>query len=172
MGENNRMKPRHTFSNVLKTTPKNLFFWWAAGLGFILDRITKAWVVTAFNLTNPPESVPLWPGVFHFTYVTNTGAAFSLFANDGAWLRWLSLGVSLALMVAAIWGPRFSRWEQWGYGLLLAGALGNGLDRFWTGEVVDFLDFRLINFPIFNVADICINLGMVCLIVGAWKNRR
>lgn len=151
---------------------KNPYFWLAAIVGFLLDRLSKWWVILSFNLTSPPESVPLWPGVFHFTYVTNTGAAFSLFANGGEWLRWLSLGVSLGLMVAAIWGPRFSRWEQWGYGFLLAGAVGNGVDRFLTGEVVDFFDFRLINFPIFNIADICINVGMVCLIIGAWRGKR
>ena len=53
--------------------------------------------------------------------------------------------------------------EQLGYGFILAGALGNGIDRFFFGYVVDFLDFRLINFPIFNLADISINFGIILL---------
>jgi signal peptidase II len=146
---------------------KNRFFWVAAIVGLVLDQLTKLWVVQTFELTVPPETIPLWPGVFHFTYVTNTGAAFSLFSDNGEWLRWLSLMVSLALMVVGLMVPLANRWEQVGYGLILSGALGNGIDRFLNGEVVDFFDFRLIRFPIFNVADVCINIGIACLIIAA-----
>lgn len=148
---------------------KNQFFWVAAIIGLALDQLTKLWVVNTFELTVPPETIPLWPGVFHFTYVTNTGAAFSLFSENGEWLRWLSLIVSLALMVLGLLVRFPNRWEEVGYGLILSGALGNGIDRFFNGEVVDFFDFRLIRFPIFNVADICINIGIACLIIAAFR---
>jgi signal peptidase II len=148
---------------------RNQLFWVAAIVGLVLDQLTKLWVVNTFELTVPPETIPLWPGVFHFTYVTNTGAAFSLFSNNGEWLRWLSLIVSLALMVLGLVVPLVNRWEQVGYGFILSGAMGNGIDRFLNGEVVDFLDFRLINFPIFNVADVCINIGIACLIIAAFR---
>ncbi len=143
---------------------KHVFFWCAALGGLLLDRLTKDWVMATFALK---ESWPLWPGVFHLTYVENPGAAFSLFSRDGGWLRWLSLGVSFALGAWALFGPRMNRWEQWGYGFVFAGALGNGIDRFAAGRVVDFLDFRLINFPVFNVADVFISVGAGCLILGA-----
>ncbi|MCF3577402.1 signal peptidase II [Planktothrix agardhii] len=131
-----------------------------------MDHLTKLWVVQNFE---PGETLPLWHSVFHLTYVTNTGAAFSLFSNGGIlWLRWLSLLVSLGLMAMAWFGPRQHRWEQIGYGLILGGALGNGIDRFISGHVVDFLDFRLINFPIFNLADISINIGIWFLIIATF----
>ncbi len=148
---------------------KNRLFWSAALISLVLDRLTKLWVVQAFALTNPPQTWPLLPGVFHFTYVTNTGAAFSLFANGSGWLRWLSLAVSAGLMAMAWFGPKMNRWEQAGFGFILGGALGNGIDRFVSGEVVDFLDFRLINFPVFNLADVFINVGIVCLLIVAFK---
>jgi signal peptidase II len=148
---------------------KNRYFWVAAIIGLVLDQLTKLWVVNTFELTVPPETIPLWPGVFHFTYVTNTGAAFSLFSENGEWLRWLSLIVSLALMGVGLVVRLPNRWEQVGYGFILSGALGNGIDRFLNGEVVDFFDFRLIRFPIFNVADVCINIGIACLIIAAFK---
>lgn len=152
---------------------KNSGFWWAAVISILGDRLTKLWIVQTYALSYPPETTPLWPNVFHITYVTNTGAAFSLFANGGGgWLRWLSLGVSLLLIAFAVFGPRLDRWEQLGYGLLLGGALGNGIDRLLTGEVVDFLDFRLIRFPIFNVADIAINVGIACLLYAAWRQHQ
>lgn len=157
---------------------RNPLFWFAAAIGLILDQLTKYWVVQNFELA---ETLPLWQGVFHFTYVTNTGAAFSLFSEDGSWLRWLSLAVSLGLIALAWFGPKLIRLEQLGYGFILGGALGNGIDRFFnsclvdnqtvTGCVVDFLDFRLINFPVFNVADVCINLGIVCLLIASFKHQ-
>ncbi len=142
---------------------KNRWFWIAAALGLFLDHLTKFWVVQTFRLY---ETWPLWSGVFHFTYVRNTGAAFSLFTGAG-WLRWLSLVVSIGLMAYAWFGSRLPRWEQVGWGLILAGALGNGIDRFIAGSVVDFLDFRLIQFPVFNLADVFINIGIVCLLIAS-----
>lgn len=112
------------------------------------------------------ESWPLWPDVFHLTYVENPGAAFSWFSGYGQQLRWLSLVVSLVLMLVACFGPRMVRLDQVGLGCLFAGAFGNGIDRFAAGRVVDFLDFRLINFAIFNLADVFINLGVLCFLAS------
>lgn len=148
-------------------TIKNRLFWITAFISVMLDQLTKYWVVQGFKIG---DSVPLWEGVFHFTYVTNTGAAFSLFSNSGGWLKWLSLGVSLGLAALALLGPVMNAWEQAGFGFILGGALGNGLDRFASGEVVDFLDFRLINFPIFNMADVFINIGIICILITAFQH--
>ncbi|UZQ53964.1 signal peptidase II [Trichothermofontia sichuanensis B231] len=148
---------------------KNRLFWMAAIVSVVLDQLSKFIVVHTFDLH---QTLPLWPGVFHLTYVTNTGAAFSLFKDAGHWLRWLSLGVSLLLMALATLGPVMQRWEQAGYGLILGGAIGNGIDRFLAGEVVDFLDFRLIQFPVFNLADVSINLGIFCLIIAGIAHSR
>ena len=149
---------------------RNHLFWIAAVLGLVIDQLTKYWVAQTFELTTPPDSLALWPGVFYFTYVTNTGAAFSLFSNNGEWLKWLSMAVSAGLMALG-WGVILpNRWEQVGYGLILAGALGNGIDRVLAGEVIDFLDFRLIRFPIFNMADVFINIGIICLLIAALRH--
>ncbi len=148
---------------------RNRWFWMAAGAGLVVDQLTKFWVAQTFELTTPPDSLALWPGVFYFTYVTNSGAAFSLFSSNGEWLKWLSMAVSLGLIFLGLKTRLPNRWEQVGYGLILSGALGNGIDRLLFGEVIDFLDFRLIRFPIFNVADVCINIGIICLLVAALR---
>ena len=145
---------------------KNRFFWIAAVLAFSLDRLTKYWIVKSLTLG---QTLPLLPGIFHLTYVTNTGAAFSLFSGRVEWLRWLSLGVSLSLIAIASFGPLLNFWDQIGYGLILGGAVGNGIDRFALGYVTDFLDFRLINFAIFNVADSFITIGIAFLLIGTLK---
>jgi signal peptidase II len=143
---------------------KNRFFWTVAIIGLVLDQITKFWVVKTFPLVG--DTLPLWSEVFHFTYVRNTGAAFSFFPNGAIWLRWLSLAVSFGLMTYAWFGSRLKVLEQLAYGFILAGALGNGIDRFLFGYVVDFLDFRLIRFPVFNLADTFINIGIGFLLLS------
>ena len=147
---------------------RNLLFWLAALGSLGLDRLTKEWVVQTFELTTPADTRPLWSGVFHLTYVVNTGAAFSLFQGVD-WLRWLSLLVCIVLVGLGLFNTRLLGWEQAGYGFLLGGAAGNGIDRWLTGEVIDFLDFRLIQFPVFNVADVAINIGLACLLFSAWR---
>ena len=159
---------------------KNSFFWIAAFVIIILDQVTKNQVVSAaksWQLETIIESktgniiyrptLPLIQGIFHFTYVKNDGAAFSWLSGHIDLLRFLSLAVSLVLIAVACFGPSFKFWDQLGYGLILGGAMGNGIDRFVLGYVVDFLDFRLINFAVFNVADSFISIGIVCLLIAS-----
>ncbi len=145
---------------------KNPYFWSIAIIAVILDQVTK--YIAASYFTDIGDTIPLWEGVFHFTYAENTGGAFSFFEGGAVWLRWVSFVVSLAL---ACYGfiEKLPLVEQLAYGFVLAGAFGNGIDRFLFGYVVDFLDFRLINFPIFNIADVCINIGIVFLIYATIK---
>ncbi|NMG57777.1 lipoprotein signal peptidase [Geitlerinema sp. P-1104] len=145
---------------------RNGYGWPPAILGLLADGLSKAWITEHFYLH---ESRPIIANVFYFTYVRNPGAAFGFF--EGPWLKWLSLAASLGLIALLLWGPRLSVGEQVGLGFILSGAMGNGIDRFFLGEVVDFLHLPIIpfiNFPIFNVADVSINLGIICLLIVAW----
>lgn len=144
---------------------KNKFFWIAAIVSLGLDQLTKYWVVHNFNLL---ETQPLILGVIHFTYVRNTGAAFSILMGKADILKWLSLFVSLGLIAFALFGGKLKKLEQVSYGLLLGGAMGNGIDRFIFGSVVDFIDFRLIRFAVFNLADISINLGIIFWLIDSF----
>jgi signal peptidase II len=146
---------------------KNRQFWIAALIAFFLDQITKYWILQSFQLK---QTQALIAGVFHFTYVRNYGAAFSILDGQVESLRWLSLIVSLGLIALALFAPELSLWDRLGYGFILGGAMGNGIDRFVLGYVVDFLDFRLINFPVFNFADVFINVGIACLLIGSFQN--
>lgn len=142
---------------------ENLFFWIAAIVGVVLDQVSK---YLAVQYLKGVGSIPLINGIFHLTYATNTGAAFSLFSGQIDWLKWISLIVSLGLVGLGLFSKGLSRWEQVGYGCVLAGAAGNGIDRFVAGYVVDFVDIRIIRFAIFNIADVAINVGLVCLAIA------
>ena len=142
---------------------RNHYFWLAAIVNITIDILSKRAIVEMLRIER--TSIAIIPNVFHFTYIRNHGAAFSLLEGNPL-LRWLSLFVSLILIAIAIVKTFSNIWEQLGFGLILAGAVGNGIDRlFFDGSVVDFIDLRIINFAIFNWADVSINLGIICLLV-------
>jgi signal peptidase II len=142
---------------------KNILFWVATLVCLGLDQATKFAIMTRMELY---DSIELLPGIFQLNYVTNTGAAFSLFSSSGDWLKWVSLLVSLGLVAIGCFSGKLHRWEQLGYGCILGGAVGNGIDRFVYGHVIDFLDFKLINFPVFNIADMSINVGLAFMFLA------
>ena len=146
---------------------RNYYFWLVAIVSLVLDIVSKQAISRNLQVM---QTIPLIPNVFHLTYLRNNGAAFSLFQGH-EWLRWLSLVVSLVLIAIGLVRSFTNIWEQLGFGLILAGAAGNGIDRLFYGSVIDFIDVRLINFAIFNLADVSINLGIICLLIFNIKDR-
>lgn len=132
------------------------------------DQMTKALVQQKFYLH---ESIPIIEGFFHLTYVRNPGAAFGMFGHAADWIRtplflWLPVIASLWLMFL-VWKARNTHKLQClSYSLILAGAVGNLIDRFSMNYVVDFLDFfwREHHYPAFNIADSAITIGVSILI--------
>ncbi len=150
----------------LRRNQVNRLFWVAAFIGLLLDQVTKHWVVQNFTLGQP---MPIIPGVLNFTYVLNRGAAWSICSDENCrWiLPWLSVIVSIGIAGYGLLMRIENRWERAGWGFILAGALGNGIDRVKAGEVVDFIQaFPITQFPVFNLADIWINVGIGCLLVA------
>ena len=143
-----------------------------AGFVLFLDQWSKAEVVKNFVYGEFHEVVP---GFFNLTLAYNRGAAFSFLADEGGWQRYFFVALALIL---SLWfafeiykNPR--SWLRWGMALLMAGALGNALDRLRLGMVVDFIDWyhRHWHWPTFNIADIAITLGVVCVLWNGWKSR-
>lgn len=139
-------------------------FYGLALLILVADQATKAWLRAALPVN---ESLPLWPGVFHITHTRNIGAAFSLFEGATPVLIAAAVVVIAAIVYAQ---RRVGPWLPLSLGLSLAlplgGALGNLIDRLRLGYVTDLFHFKLINFPVFNIADSAITLGIVIL---AWR---
>jgi signal peptidase II len=134
----------------------------------LLDQLSKRWA-----LHHLPPGLPrdLVPGLLQLQLVRNTGAAFSLFTGAPRLLGLVSLLASGAVLVWILRQPLRSRWEGLGLGFLLGGALGNGLDRWRMGAVIDFLALVPIDFPIFNLADVAINLAVLCFLVHLTRPR-
>ncbi|HJA47784.1 MAG TPA: signal peptidase II [Candidatus Agathobaculum intestinipullorum] len=135
-----------------------------AALMIALDQVVKYWALTSLQAQ---QTIPLLENVFHLTYVENRGAAFSLFAQfDSRWIFVaLAVIVSVAIVVVLYKHLIQTALGRWSLVLVAAGALGNAIDRVAHGFVVDLFDFRLIHFPVFNVADIFICVGGVLFVI-------
>ena len=135
----------------------------------LLDQLSKQWWLQ--NL-QPGVSHQWIPGLLNLRLVWNDGAAFSLFRNGSLWLGWISLLVSVGLLIW-IWrrGRLWSRWQAAAAAFLLAGSVGNGIDRWRYGAVIDGLELVPISFPVFNLADVAINLAVLCLLIEAIRQR-
>lgn len=127
---------------------------------FLLDRLAKDMVQHKLMVS---ESIPVLPDVFHITYVHNPGAAFSLFHQYPSALLILTSILFLAFLLYSLLKKSLSLQEVFALGLILGGALGNIADRLMLGQVIDYLDFRIIDYPIFNLADAFIFCG-ICLL--------
>lgn len=113
------------------------------------------------------ESIPLIKNIFHLTYTENTGAAFSIFADKTLFLIIITSIIILIFLSYVIIKKPKSKAVLWSVTLIVSGAVGNLIDRILYGKVVDFFDFRAINFAIFNVADcfVCIGAVLLCIYV-------
>ena len=132
----------------------------------LIDQVSKFLVL---NTLEYEISRNIIPNLLNFTLVKNRGAAFSILSNSTSLLTIISILTSLLLITVIIRFPPRSYWNLNGLAYLLGGTLGNGIDRLFKGYVLDFLDLVTINFPIFNVADISINIAIICFIIDIIK---
>ena len=129
-----------------------------------LDQAVKLWALTSLQAQH---TIPLIENMFHLTYVENRGAAFSLFAQFDS--RWIFVALACVITVVILIALQKNYMQtvlgRWSLVLIAAGALGNAIDRVAHGFVVDLFDFRLIHFPVFNVADIFICIGGALFVI-------
>lgn len=129
----------------------------------ILDQVSKYLTVANIAMGGRVEAIP---GLFHFTYVRNTGAAFSTLQG----FRWLFVVIFAVILVFFLWmiikKPfPFTKLEYWCMAAVLGGGLGNLIDRLRLGYVIDMICTDFITFPVFNVADSFVTCGAILLVV-------
>jgi len=133
----------------------------AIGTTLVLDQLSKWIVLRALGPNGSRDVVEIIPGILNFNFVRNTGSAFGLFQGGSEWLKILAI---FAVVLLAIYYVRQAS-KDWvlalALGLQVGGALGNIIDRFRYGYVVDFID--LPRWPTFNIADSAITVGVVLL---------
>ena len=131
-------------------------------VGIALDQLTK-WLAVKFLM--PITTQPIIKGVLHLTYVENRGAAFGMLAEH-RWVFILLSSVTILVMVGALCSGHLPNMlYKVAVSMVVSGGIGNMIDRLMLGYVVDFIDFRLINFAVFNAADsfVCVGAGLLAL---------
>ena len=110
--------------------------------------------------------------ILSLNYLKNYGAAFNIFEGNRIFLSSISIVSSLILIYFIFVKERLNPLDRYGLSFILAGSLGNGIDRMIKGYVIDFINLNLFNFPIFNIADIAINIGCIILIFNYFKLKK
>ncbi|MDW8758545.1 signal peptidase II [Streptococcus suis] len=137
-----------------------------AAVLIVLDQLVKAWTVANIALDTVE---PFIPGFMSLAYLRNYGAAWSILQNQ----QWFFTIVTIAAVTGLIWyyikQIQGNIWTLLSLSLMIAGALGNFIDRIRLGYVVDMFHLDFISFPVFNVADICLSVGVGILFICIMK---
>jgi signal peptidase II len=151
-----------------------LFAYLVAVAGLLLDQASKYWVVDVLHLTAQGMTVPILP-FFRLTMVWNVGVSYGLLSAQNLIQSWSLVIFSFVIAIGlGIWVRNQVRWPTAvAIGLIMGGAVGNALDRARFQHVVDFLDFSGAHFPwVFNIADSCISVGVVILLLDSFVTRK
>lgn len=139
-----------------------IFYYIIAVLLIIIDQISKWLIVQNFALY---EEKVLVPGFFSLFYIQNKGAAWGIFEGKMVFFYIITVLVVGYLVYTFHKYPSKSKLVGYSFSLILAGAIGNFIDRLLNGFVVDMFRLDFINFPIFNVADVCLTVGVALMII-------
>lgn len=149
-------------------------YWWGVAIVIlVVDRLSKVWVEADLFFGEKISIVPFFNITLHY----NSGAGFGFLSEAGGWQRWFFSVVAIAVMVGVTWRlykvSTENSWEAYSLTFILGGAIGNLYDRLAYGHVVDFLHFHwedysffgVAEFPVFNVADISITVGVFIMLL-------
>ena len=133
----------------------------------LLDQLTKNFVFISYEKFMNKDFI-----LFRLDLVKNYGAAFNIFSGNRIFLSSVSIIFSILLIYIILSKNTLNIIDLFSYSFILGGTIGNGLDRILKGFVIDFINLNYINFPVFNIADISINIGFIFLFYSILKNKR
>ena len=110
--------------------------------------------------------------LFKLDFVKNYGAAFNILSGSRIFLSLISIIFSILLIYLIVRKNSLNAFELYSYSFILGGTIGNGIDRIYKGFVLDFINLNIISFPVFNIADISINIGFIFLMYNIFKKNR
>ena len=131
----------------------------------LIDQITKYYMFYNHRLLINKDFL-----LFRLDFVKNYGAAFNIFSGNRIFLSFISIIFSTLLTYLIIRKNTLNTYDLYSYSFILGGTVGNGIDRVIKGFVIDFINLNIINFPVFNIADISINIGFILLLYNIFKS--
>lgn len=133
----------------------------AAAILVAADQLIKQWATAVLQ---PIGAITILPGVLELRYYLNDGMAFSMLAGKQTLLIAMT-SIMLVAVLLVLLLRKMGTWERISWTLILGGGIGNLIDRFFNGVVVDYINVLFVNFAVFNFADICITTGVILLMV-------
>ena len=133
----------------------------------LIDQITKYLISYNYKLFINKDFL-----LFKLDFVKNYGAAFNIFSGSRIFLSLISIIFSILLIYIILRKNNLKAIDLYSYSFILGGTIGNGIDRILKGYVIDYINLNFINFPVFNIADISINIGFIFLVYNIFKNNR
>jgi len=133
----------------------------------ILDQFTKYLIFYNYKTVINKDFL-----LFKLDFVKNYGAAFNILSGSRIFLSFISIIFSILLIYLILRKNTSNSFDLYSYSFILGGTIGNGIDRIFKGFVIDFINLNIINFPVFNIADISINIGFIFLLFSIFKNNR
>ena len=150
--------------NKVKT---NIYFLSLSFFIIIIDQFTKHSIFNNYEKFANKDFL-----LFRLDFVKNYGAAFNIFSGNRIFLSFISIIISILLIYLILRKNLSNYYENYSYAFILGGTIGNGIDRILNGYVIDFINLNIINFPVFNIADISINVGFIIIIFKIFKNNK
>ena len=152
---------------MINKIKNKLYFFFFSVLIIIVDQFTKYFIFYNYKLFVNKDLF-----LFRLDFVKNYGAAFNLFSGSRTFLSLISILFSIILIYIILRINSSNIVELYAYSLILGGSVGNGIDRIFNGFVIDFINLNFINFPVFNIADLSINIGFFLIIYCIFINSK
>ena len=143
-----------------------LYFLFISIFIILIDQFTKYLMIYNKKFINKDFLI------FRLDFVKNYGAAFNILSGNRIFLSLISIIFSILLIYLIYRKNTLNQLDLFAYSFILGGTIGNGIDRILKGFVIDFINLNFINFPVFNIADISINVGFIFLIYRIFRNKQ
>ena len=131
-----------------------------------LDQYSKVYISLNINKLINKDLL-----ILTIEYIRNYGAAFNILSGSRLFLSLISI-ISTIILMYLIFIREDRRINKYGLSFIVAGSIGNGVDRIFYGYVIDFIKIKFVDFPVFNIADIAINIGILVMIINYFRYRR
>ena len=151
---------------MINKIPTKIYFISLSILIIFIDQFTKYLIFTNYKLFLNKNFL-----LFRLDFVKNYGAAFNIFSGNRIFLSFISIIFSILLIYIIFRKNTTNSIDLYSYSFILGGTIGNGIDRLLKGFVIDFINLNIVNFPVFNIADISINIGFVFLFYRIIKHK-
>ena len=152
---------------MINKIQKKLYFLSLSIFIILVDQFTKYIIFYNYKIFLNKDFL-----LFKLDFVKNYGAAFNIFSGSRIFLSLISISISILLFYLILRKNTSNSFDLLAYSFILGGTFGNGMDRILKGFVIDFINLTFINFPVFNIADMSINIGFLFLLYSIFKNNR